>query len=99
MSAPMGPNVKKLVARRMAMLAIPPGGGFGDGVALLCDPKKLAATGKDATAWVHEAIAAVRAAPDCKWTTDEEIAGELLRLAEAREPSARQRLEQLARGR
>ena len=41
-------------------------------------------TGPGAVAWAAEAIAAARAAPGCPWTTDEEIAGALLRDLEHR---------------
>ena len=44
----------------------------------------MGGTGPGAVAWAAEAIAAARAAPGCPWTTDEEIAGALLRDLEIR---------------
>lgn len=32
-----GPYIKKLIAHRMSILAIPPGGKLGDGLAFLMD--------------------------------------------------------------
>lgn len=46
----------------------------------------MGATGPGAVTWAADVIAAVRAAPDCPWATDEEIAGALLREIEARKP-------------
>ena len=75
---PTGPNVKKLICQRMAQLAVPSGGGLSDAIGFLTDKDKLLGGARDATAWVFAAIDAVRAAPGCTWTTDEEIAGEIL---------------------
>jgi hypothetical protein len=73
----MGPNVKKLVIRKMAMLMIPDGGGFSDGLRALCDnPSQYV---KPATKWVEDAITAVRESPGEPSGSDEEIAGLILR--------------------
>jgi hypothetical protein len=74
-----GPNVKRLIVHKMSRDAVPPGGGVGNAIGFLSDPKKIAAGARAATEWVEAAIAAVRAAPGCTFTTDEEIAGEILR--------------------
>lgn len=44
----------------------------GNGAALKSDMR-------EAFEWTKAAIVAVRSSPDCKWTTDEEIAGEIMR--------------------
>ena len=77
-----GPNVRKLIAHQMAVIAIPPGSGAGTREALdmLTDPKKLGATWKEARAWVEGALAAIKAAPDNTFGNDDEvIAHELLK--------------------
>ena len=81
---PQGPNVKKLIIRRMSQLAVPIGGGFGDALEFLTDKHRIITVAREATAWAFEAIDAVKAAPDCPWTTDEEIAGEIVRRIEKR---------------
>lgn len=64
----------------MARDAIPDGSvGFAAGVSFLSNPELIKATAKEATEWVFVAIDAVRSAPNCEWTTDEEIAGEILK--------------------
>lgn len=87
-----GPNVSRLIAARMAVLAIPPNGGFVDGVRFLQDREALSRGAREAEAWARDAIAAMRAAADPNpWrdATDEEIAGEILRAVEERERAAR----------
>lgn len=81
----IGPNVQRLIARKMALIAIPPGGGIGDGLAFLQDKEKMVQAGKDAATWVHQAIQAIKCAPDNRWGDDDEaIAAEILRrIAEA----------------
>lgn len=76
-----GPNVKKLIAHKMSIDAIPDGGGFADGIAFLSDKHRIIEGAKAATRWVMEAIAVVRtaAAPNpFKNADDETIAGEIL---------------------
>ena len=81
----MGPNFKKLVAHRMALSAIPPGGGLGDGIAFLMDKDKMLSAGKDAQKWVNDAIDVVMTAPDNPYGNDREaIAAEIVRRIELR---------------
>jgi hypothetical protein len=84
-SRPIGPNVKKLIAARMSVLAIPPRSSnpLAAGIALLSNPAALASAGKQATAEILASIDAVKAAPDNTLGTDDEvIAAELLRRAD-----------------
>jgi hypothetical protein len=80
-----GPNVKKLIAHKMSLDTVPRGGGFKDAVAFLSDPKGITSAARSATVWVEAALAAVRAAPDCRpGITDEEIAADILARIEAK---------------
>lgn len=84
---PLGPNLKKLIASKMAKDAIPDGGGFADGVKFLTTSGALLSGWKTAAAWCDLAIMAVREAGEpnpWKEATEEEIACELLRGIEAR---------------
>jgi hypothetical protein len=75
----MGPNVKKLIAHKMALDAIPPGGGVADGASFLLSGK-LGESAKAAAEWVKQAIAVIKAAPDNPYGDDDEaIAAEILR--------------------
>jgi hypothetical protein len=83
----IGPNVKQLITKRMAVLAIPPGtkSALGAGLAALLDSAKLRAHATQATDEVLAAIDAVKAAPDNTFGSDDEaIAGEMLRRARER---------------
>lgn len=72
------PNVKKLIIHKMSMLAIPVGSGK-ESVALGIQAiMNVAPIYQQARDWVETAIATVKAAPDCPYTTDEEIAGVIL---------------------
>lgn len=80
-------NVVKLTIHKMSLDAIPAGGGIAAGVAFLSDRVKMSGTLRSSHAWVLEAIAAVRAAAEpnpWKDSTDEEIAGEILKRIEAK---------------
>jgi len=82
-----GPNIKRLFATAMAREAIPPGGGFADGVRFLTTPGAMVEGARKAQAFVTDAIAAVRSAADpnpLRDATDEDIAGEILRQVEER---------------
>lgn len=82
MSKPIGPNVKKLIIRKMSLDAIPPGGGFQDGIEFLAS-NRLAESGRNAAEWVQQALAVFKTAPDNPYGDDDEaIAGELLRRIE-----------------
>jgi hypothetical protein len=80
----MGPNVKKLVAMRIAKVAIPDNGKFADGIEFLLNKERVLETAKKATEWVKTAIQAVRDAPGdnpFRSADDETIAAEILRKA------------------
>jgi hypothetical protein len=83
-----GPNVKRLIAHKMSLLLIPPGSGknaLGVGLAGLAKPGNLVAVAREATAWVEEALAVVKTAPDNPYGEDDEaIAGAILEGIEAR---------------
>lgn len=82
-----GPNVKKLIAHKMSLDAVPPGGGLRSALEFLSDAKNIARSAKNATAWVNEVIGLVRNASDPNpWRNadDEAIAGEILKGIEAR---------------
>jgi hypothetical protein len=72
------PNVKKLVTRKMSFIAIPRGGTVHDGLNFLTHPERITSAAKEATKWVEESINAIKSAPNNPYTSDEEIAGEIL---------------------
>ena len=81
-SAKLGPNAKRLIAIKMAKDAIPDGGGFSAGIKFLTTPGALSTGFGVAAEFVQAAILAVRQAAEpnpFKDSTDEEIAGEILR--------------------
>lgn len=81
----MGPNVKKLIIRKMSVDAIPSNGGLADGLKFLSSAESIRNGCRDATQWVADAIAAVKAAPNNHFGDDDEaIAGEILRQIEER---------------
>jgi hypothetical protein len=83
-----GPNVKKLIAMKVARDAIPNDGGFMDGIKFLLDKEKISTTATRATEWVKRAIQAVRDAKEpnpWKSADDEAIAAEILRQIESKE--------------
>jgi hypothetical protein len=84
---PLGPNVKKLIIRKMSVDAIPSGGGLSEGISFLTKPGALSSGFKSAAEWVKSAIEVVRKAAEpnpWKDADDEAIAGELLRKIEER---------------
>lgn len=88
-----GPNVSRLIAARMSVLAIPPNGGLLDGVRFLSDRDALGRAAREAEAFARDAIAVMRLAADPNpWrdATDEEVAGEILRAVEERQRAARE---------
>ena len=75
----LGPNMKKLLIRKVAVDAIPSGGGFADGVELFTTPGKLVRLSREALVWIDLAIEAIKSAPDNPYGEDEEtIAGVIL---------------------
>jgi hypothetical protein len=77
-----GPNVKRLITHKMSLIMVPAGSKDGLAAALnsLTRPGGIGDAAKEATAWVEQAIAAVKAAPDNPYGDDDEaIAGEILR--------------------
>jgi hypothetical protein len=78
-----GPNVRKLIVRRMSFLAVPNGGGLPDAIALLLDPSRLGRVAREAAAWVEESLALVKATSGNPYGDDDEaIAAEILRQIE-----------------
>lgn len=84
--AVQGPNVKKLIVRRMSMLMVPDKGGLADALKALSSPKNIGNIAREATDWVMAALAAVKVAPGNSYGDDDEaIAGEVLRRIEERD--------------
>lgn len=74
-----GPNVKRLITRKMSLDAIPSGGGFCDALRFLTDPAGITSSARRAIDWVFAAIDAVKSAPDNHLGDDDEaIAGEII---------------------
>ena len=78
----MGPNVKKLIVRKMAADMTAPGSGMPEVIKALTDGK-LGERARKATRWVEAALAAVKSARDNPYGNDDEsIAAEILRRIE-----------------
>ncbi len=78
----IGPNVKKLIIHKMSLDAIPSGGGVADGLKFFMDKERISRTLREANEWVKQALFVVRNAMEpnpFKNSTDEDIAGEILR--------------------
>jgi hypothetical protein len=93
---PLGPNVKKLLSERCSQITVERAGRVtGEFGAVCAIASRLSEHGtlqkdmRDAFEWVKAALAAVRAAPDNKFITDEEIAGEILRLVTTKRTATR----------
>jgi hypothetical protein len=81
----MGPNVRRLVAHKVSVDAVPKGGHIGHAMGFLSSPEKILAGTRAAQEWVAAAIAVVKAAPNNPYGDDDEaIAGEILRQIEER---------------
>lgn len=81
----IGPNVRKLIAHKMSVDAIPPGGGFNAGIDFILSGK-INESAKRATEWVQKAIAVFKTAPDNPFGDDDEaIADHLLKGIEERQ--------------
>ncbi|MCK5608236.1 hypothetical protein KAR91_40520 [Candidatus Pacearchaeota archaeon] len=75
----LGPNMKKLLARVMSRKAIPPGGGFVDGINFIKTPGVMAKAARESLVWIDQQINDIKAAPDNEYGHDEEsIAGAIL---------------------
>lgn len=75
----LGPNMKRLMAYRVAREAIPPGGGMASAIQSIVTPGRLSELSRNALAWCDEAINAMRSAPDNPYGDDEEtIAGAIV---------------------
>lgn len=87
-STQIGPNVKSLIARKMSLLAIPVGSKnpLAAGLEALTRRGKFSSIAAEASAWVQQAIAVVKTAPDNPYGNDDEaIAGAILKGIEERE--------------
>ena len=83
----MPSNVARLFAEKVATDMVAPGGGIGGVLTRIATPGLLVQKSREAKAFVDLALTAVRnAAEPNPWrdSTDEEIAGELLRRIEER---------------
>jgi hypothetical protein len=77
--------MKRLAAQKMAIDAVPAGGGLQSAIAFLSDKQAILNGARNAQKWANEAVQAIRSASDPNpWrnSTDEEIATELLRRIE-----------------
>lgn len=89
----VGPNVKRLIARKMSLDAVPRGGGLADGLAFLSRKENITENAKTASAWVRVAMQAVREATEpnpWKDADDETIAVYLLKQIAEREKVKKQ---------
>jgi malate synthase len=81
-----GPNVRRLIVTRMAALIVPAGSGedsFSVAIEALRKKDNLLRICREATAWVGEALAAVKSAPDNPHgNNDEAIAAVILQKIE-----------------
>lgn len=83
----IGPNVRRLIAHKAALLMVPPGcggkakdGAFAVAINALTTPGNLVQMTRAATAWVEKAIEAVKKAPGGEaYGDDEAIAGAILK--------------------
>lgn len=85
-------NMKRLAIHKMALDAVPPGGGFGDALRFLSSSAGIASAARAADQWARDAVAAIRNAEDPNpWRDidDEDIAGEILRQIEDRKRLSR----------
>jgi hypothetical protein len=77
--------MKKLLMYRLSVIAVPAGGGLTSALTFLTTPGAITKGAREARDWCATAVAAIRAAREpnpWKGSTDEEIAGELLRRIE-----------------
>lgn len=96
MGETVGPNVKKLIAHKMSLDAVPRGGGFNDALGFLSDKDNITDGARRAKQWVQLAIVTLRQAAEpnpWKDADDEAIAGEFLRKIEERQRQSPSRKE------
>lgn len=82
-----GPNVKKLIAHKMSIDAVPANGGFRSAIDFLLDKDRIKRSARDAEEWVQASLLLIRQAAEpnpWKEADDEAIAGELLRQIDER---------------
>jgi hypothetical protein len=78
-----------MISLRVSRTAALEGAGIADVIAFFRDTPRLRAAIGEATAWVAEAIAAIKAVPGNTFGDDDEaIAGEILRLVEEEKGAA-----------
>ena len=85
-----GPNVQRLIARKMALDAVPRGGSMDDALNFLSSKDNITQGAKTAAAWVRTACEVVRRAGEpnpWKESSDEEIAEYLLEEIVKRNPN------------
>lgn len=73
-----GPNVTKLIIRKMTMQMIPNGAGLADALGEMVKPGGIGDHARQAEEWVMNALEAVRNAPGCRYGDDEEIAAAII---------------------
>lgn len=69
---PMGPNVSRLLRELIAIKAIPPGGGFQEGLSYLLNADVREQVNRKAVAFLDEHLADFRKAPDNPFGDDDE---------------------------
>ena len=69
----LGPNTRELLARFIALEAVPSGGGLGSGLNFLVDPERRRKGIERAMSNLEAALAAVKSAPDNPYGDDDEI--------------------------
>uniref|UniRef100_A0A6M3IRQ7 Uncharacterized protein n=1 Tax=viral metagenome TaxID=1070528 RepID=A0A6M3IRQ7_9ZZZZ len=77
----LGPNVKKLIAHKMSLDAIPKGGGIKNGIDFLTNRKRITQSFRESNEWVEKVIAIIKNANEpnpWKNADSEAIASELL---------------------
>jgi hypothetical protein len=83
----LGPNVKRLMIERASIEAVPVGGGMASAIDFLLDKKKTVEGFRRSLEWCDSAIQTLRSAGEpnpFKNSSDEEIAGEILRVVSIR---------------
>lgn len=82
-----GPNVKRLIIRKMGADAIAAGGGLTAGIKFLSSRESVMSGARAATQWVEDVIKVVRLAAEpnpWKDASDDQIAAEILRQMESK---------------